>query len=249
MEPRPEPPPRPPTDADRDAAAERLADAAGDGRLTLEEFSDRVGAVWAADRLDEIAAATAGIEPAPPVGSTRTVSTVVSVMGDQRRTGRWRLPARLRGYSLMGDIKLDLRSVVCSEQEVEITTVALMGDLVVEVPEGVEVELAGFALMGDRELRLAPVARVPGTPLIRIRAYAVMGDVKVRSSTPSGEDERAGGWRRLLWHGMTPPPRPGGPWPPRPEVPPASPPPASPPPAPPPPAPPPPAPPPPEIGP
>ena len=232
IEPRPEPPQpptgppaRPVTDADREAAAESLADAAGDGRLTLEEFSDRVGAVWAADRHEEIAAATAGVEPAPPVGSTRTVSTVVSVVGDQRRTGRWRLPARLRGYSLMGDIKLDLRSVVCSEPEVEITTVALMGDLVVEVPEGVEVELGGFALMGDRELRLAPVPRVPGTPPIRIRGYALMGDVKVRSSAPAGEDERGGGWRKMLWHGMTPPPRRWGPWPPPPEVPPAQPPP------------------------
>ena len=204
IEPRPEPAPRPPSDADREAAAELLADAAGDGRLTLAEFSDRVGAVWAADRHEEIVAATGGIERAPLVGSTRTVTSVVSIMGDQRRTGRWRLPARLRSVSLMGDVELDLRSVITAEAEVEIRSYTLMGDLEVVVPDGVEVELAGFDLMGDRELRLAPVPRVPGTPLIRVRAYTVMGDVTVRSA--GAGEPGGGGWRRWLGHGVPPPP-------------------------------------------
>ena len=50
--------------------------------------------------------------------------------------------------------------------------------------------------MGDRELVLAPVPRVPGTPLIRVRAHAVMGDVLVRSS--SAPVDRRRGWRRWL---------------------------------------------------
>ncbi len=195
MEPRPEPPPAPPTQADREAAAERLADAAGDGRLTLQEFSDRVGVVWGSDDRAELERATADIARAPAVGSTRTVSTVVSIMGDQRRSGRWRLPAKVRGWCLMGDIHLDLRSVVCAEPEVEITTWTLMGDLHVVVPDGVEVELRGFDLLGDRELRLAPVPRVAGTPLIRIKAYTMMGDVTVRSD---GVAESVPGWRRWL---------------------------------------------------
>jgi uncharacterized protein DUF1707/cell wall-active antibiotic response 4TMS protein YvqF len=191
IEPRP---PGPLTDAEREAAAERLADAAGAGRLTLQEFSDRVGLVWGADDLAGLVRATAGIELPPRVGSTRTVSTVVCVLGDQRRTGRWRLPAKVRGWTLMGDIHLDLREVVCAESTVEIEVFTLMGDLELVVPDGVEVELTGFDLMGDRDLRLAPVPRVPGTPLIRVKAYTVMGDVKIRSS---GVEEPA----RRGWHG------------------------------------------------
>ena len=194
IEPRP---PGPLTDVEREAAAERLADAAGAGRLTLEEFSDRVGVVWGADSRAELERATAGIELPPPVGSTRTVSRVISVMGDQRRAGRWRLPSRLTGWVLMGDIHLDLRAVVCTEPEVDIVTWTVMGDLEIVVPDGVEVELRGFDLMGDRELRLAPVRRVPGTPLIRVRAYTLMGDVKIRSS---GVEESVPSWRRWL-HG------------------------------------------------
>lgn len=191
IEPRP---PGPLTDADREAAAERLADAAGAGRLTLQEFSDRVGLVWGADDRAEIARATADIDLPPPVGSTRTVSTVVCVLGDQRRTGRWRLPAKVRGWTLMGDIHLDLRAVVTAEPTVEISVWTLMGDLELVVPDGVEVELTGFDLMGDRDMRLAPVRRLAGTPLIHVKAYTVLGDVKIRSSGVPEEPKR--GWHR-----------------------------------------------------
>ena len=83
----------------------------------------------------------------------------------------------------MGDVHLDLTSVVCAESEVELRLTSLMGDVEVVLPDGVEVELTGFDVMGDRDLVLAPVPRVPGTPLIRVRAHAVMGDVLVRSSS------------------------------------------------------------------
>jgi hypothetical protein len=57
---------------------------------------------------------------------------------------------------------------------------------------GVEVELTGFDVLGDRELRLAPVPRRPGTPLIRIRAHGLLGDVYVR--TPAGGEEPPSWW-------------------------------------------------------
>jgi len=196
LEPRPERPPAAVTDADREAAAERLVDAAGAGRLTLTEFSDRVAAVWAAETTGQLTEATAGIELPPPVGTTKTVSRVVTVMGDARRAGRWRLPRRLSAWSVMGDVHLDLTSVVCAEPEVELRLMSLMGDLEVVLPDGIEVELTGFDVMGDRELVLAPVPRMPGTPLIRVRAHAVMGDVLVRSAGAAYE-RRKGWWRRL----------------------------------------------------
>lgn len=40
--------PEPISDGDRERVAERLQQACGDGRITLEEFSVRVGAAWAA---------------------------------------------------------------------------------------------------------------------------------------------------------------------------------------------------------
>ena len=191
MEPRPERPSAPVAEPDREAAVEALKSAAGDGRLPLQEFSERVGTALAASNRDELAAATAGLEAAPPVGSTRTVSSVVTILGNRRQAGRWRLPGALRARALFGDIYLDLRGVVVSDDVVDISAITLFGNLCIDVPEGVEVELTGFDVLGDRELRLTPVPRRSGTPLIRVRAHGLLGDVYVR--TPA-EGEQPPSW-------------------------------------------------------
>ena len=56
-----------------------------------------------------------------------------------------------------------------------------MGDVKVIVPDGVEVELTGTAIMGDKKYKVRDSRPLPGAPLIRVRAYAVMGDVKVET--------------------------------------------------------------------
>jgi len=184
---------RPVTQADREAAAETLQRAVGDSRLELAAFSERVGMVWAADTHDELANATSDLPAESPVGSTPTVSSVVSFLGDRKQVGRWRLPDRLRVLGLLGDVYLDLRGVVVTDDVVEISAVTFLGNLCVDVPEGVEVELTGFDVLGDRELRLAPVQRRAGTPLIRIRAYGLLGDVTVR--TPETGEKPPSWWR------------------------------------------------------
>lgn len=173
-------------DRDREHAAELLQRACGEGRLTLEEFSERVGAVWAAETAGELAAATSGIAQ-PLVGTATSSGTHVVLLGDQKRVGRWRLPRRLRLFGLLGDWELDLRGAVLDAEAftdgvVDIRHFSLMGDLKVIVPEGVEVELGGFDLLGDRSLELAPVPLRPGAPRIRLRCYGLMGDVEVRSA-------------------------------------------------------------------
>jgi hypothetical protein len=57
----------------------------------------------------------------------------------------------------------------------------------------------------DREMALAPVPRVPGTPLIRVRPHAVKGDLLVRSA--GVRPDRRSGWRRWLGVGHTEPHR------------------------------------------
>jgi hypothetical protein len=54
-----------------------------------------------------------------------------------------------------------------------------MGNIKIIVPDGVNVDLDGMAIMGDKRVDVQEA--MPGTsaPVIRVRAYAVMGDVKV----------------------------------------------------------------------
>jgi uncharacterized protein DUF1707 len=182
----------PVTQADREDAVQTLQHAAADGRLPLNEFSDRVGAALTAQTPHQLQAATAGLTAAAPAGSARTVSSIVTFFGHRRQAGRWQLPGMLRTRALFGDLHLDLREVTVHDDVVDISAVTLFGNLTVDVPEGVEVELTGFDVFGDRELRLAPVPRRPGTPLIRVRAHGLLGDVYVR--TPADGEQPPSWW-------------------------------------------------------
>jgi hypothetical protein len=181
----------PVTQADREEVVETLQHAAGDGRLPLDEFSERVSMALTAETRHQLEAATAGLKAAPPVGSTPAVSSIVTFFGHRRQVGRWRLPGALRARALFGDLYLDLREVTVHDDVVDISATTLFGNLTVDVPEGVEVELTGFDVLGDRELRLAPVPRRPGTPFVRVRAHGLLGDVYVR--TPA-EGEQPPSW-------------------------------------------------------
>ena len=186
-EPREPRPPTPVSETEREATVEALQHAAAQGRLGLDDLSDRVGAALTAENADQLHAVTAGIGAAPQVGTVDSVSSVVAVLGDRRQVGRWRLPRALRAHGVLGDVHLDLRDVVVSDDVVDIRAVTFLGNLTVDVPEGVEVELTGFDVLGDRELRLASVPRATGTPLIRIRAHGILGDVDIRTPEPGEE--------------------------------------------------------------
>lgn len=175
--------PVPISDNDRERVAELLQRACGEGRVTLEEFSARVGAVWAADTAAELARATADLAPAPVVGAAQPVERVITVFSENKRHGRWRLAARkLHTFTIFGSCELDLREVLSGADLIEISGACLFGELKVVVPEGVEVELTGLTVFSARSLHLAEVPRVPGTPLIRVDVSVLFGAVTVRSS-------------------------------------------------------------------
>jgi hypothetical protein len=178
------------SDADRQRAAEVLERACGEGRLTLEEFSIRVGAVWASQDAATLAETTADLMVAPPVGLAPEVESITTVFSSSKRHGRWRLPRRLKVTNVFGETKLDLREAALSvaamaEDVVEISGTNVFGTVEVIVPEGVEVEVTGSVVFGDRSSRLAPVQRLPGTPLIRVTVKTVFGETKAISRGPN----------------------------------------------------------------
>src|SRR5262249_31043768 len=60
------------SDAEREAVADRLRVAAGEGRLTADELSDRLGVVYSARTHGELESAVAGLpEPAEPSAPPR----------------------------------------------------------------------------------------------------------------------------------------------------------------------------------
>ncbi|CAN5299621.1 DUF1707 domain-containing protein [soil metagenome] len=187
-----------PTDDERAATVDVLAQAVGEGRLTLGEFTDRVDVVLAAPTHAELREAVRDLPADLPVVGSSPPPPSFNVFGDVRLAGRWRLRADNRATTVFGDVRFDLRDSICSEPEVRIEARTVFGDVVVIVPEGVEAELTGFTLFGDRRLELAPVPRNPHTPFVRVHGSTVFGDLRVRSLQP-GESSSA--WRRMLGHG------------------------------------------------
>jgi hypothetical protein len=174
------------SDADRERSAALLQRACADGRLTLEEFSVRVGAAWAADTSAELVRTTADLALAPMVGTAQPVDRVVTVLSETKQRGRWRLRGggALRATTVLGNLELDLREVLTDAQVIEVTGSCWFSDVKVIVPEGVEVDLSGSNILSSRELDLAPVPRVPGTPLVRIEMNLRCASLKVLSYPP-----------------------------------------------------------------
>lgn len=182
------------SDADRDKTIDLLRQHCSDGRLTLDEFSERVEVVLAARTGSDLEAVMADLPrvQAPVAESDRRRSTswTIAVMSGSSRKGRWRPARRTRVVSFMGGCELDLRRAEIDGPEVVITAVAFMGGIDIVVPEGIEVDLSGFPIMGGKDLRLADVPPIPGAPRIRVRAVPIMGGVTVRSKAtrPRGAD-------------------------------------------------------------
>jgi class 3 adenylate cyclase len=177
------------SEEERDQAAAALAKFCGEGRLTLEEFSQRVEVVLESRTQSDIDRVMSDLPRGPDVPAYKSPVPAsgwfVSVLSGSSRKGRWRPKPKTRVLAVMGGVDLDLRKAEIEGSELTITAIAIMGGINVVVPEGVIVHLGGFALMGGKDSRVADVPILPGSPVIRIRAFPIMGGVKVRTKRSS----------------------------------------------------------------
>src|SRR3569833_3088684 len=106
------------SDAERDDVAAILRDAAGDGRLDLQELDERLEAVYAAKTYGDLEPITRDLPASaasPPVARTDRIggapaSTIaVGVMSGFERKGPWVVPETYTAVAFWGGGKLDLR--------------------------------------------------------------------------------------------------------------------------------------------
>jgi hypothetical protein len=178
------------SDADRERIAERLRDAAGEGRLTVDELDERLERAYAARTGSDLAPLTADLpEPAPGTGlderhrgAGKTRRWIVAIMGGGNLRGRWLAGRKLTSVAIMGGGEIDLRNAVLTEGELHITIFSFMGGVNVVVPPGVEVSTSGFALMGGNDTHVPPQDLSPGARQVHVRAISIMGgsDVKMK---------------------------------------------------------------------
>jgi len=188
------------SDADRERVVAVLAEAAGDGRLTLDEHTERVQRAYQARTLGELAGLTEDLAApsAQPLrlDSSRSVSAFFTT---QRREGRWVMPDRLVVTAVGGHVVLDLREALLQGLHTIVHATLIGGQLHLLVPEGVRVAVVSARQPGRAGPDLEPrpaAAAVPGSPLVEVRAFTVAGRVRVH--TPRRQSGRWLGrsWRR-----------------------------------------------------
>jgi Domain of unknown function (DUF1707)/Cell wall-active antibiotics response 4TMS YvqF len=192
------------SDVDRERAADRLRDAAGEGRLTVDELDERLTRCYVAKTVADLAELTAdvvasGDDAAPGTAPTPGpvvkpgpggTGTVVSIMGGSDRSGHWRVAQRLNVISVMGGSDIDLTQAEFAAPVTHITVFSLMGGSDIRVPDGVAVHITKFALMGGHDVKLSDKAPPPGAPVIRLRMLSIMGGGDVRQGRKLTKAER-----------------------------------------------------------
>jgi hypothetical protein len=168
------------SDADRDRVAHELREHTVAGRLTLDEFSERIDLAYRARSSDELAALSADLPSLAADQPRREARRGTFVMfGGTERRGRWHVGRRFFSFTMFGGTDLDLRQVEISTGVVEITAFTMWGGLDIYVPEGVDVEVGGFALFGGNDEHGTEGEVHRDAPLIRIKMITIFGGAVV----------------------------------------------------------------------
>jgi hypothetical protein len=107
------------------------------------------------------------------------VGGVVTPIGGMVRRGRWSVERRLVFIAVIGGMNLDLREAQLTAPEVVVTAVSVIGGVNLIVPPGIRVEVDHFGLVGGRNIDTDETPE-PDAPTVRLRAFAIIGGVKVR---------------------------------------------------------------------
>lgn len=164
---------------DRSGAIDLLRRHATGGELTLDEYAEVAAAIEAAATPEQLQQATAPIAHEPPTPVPTGGRTLVGVFGGADQHGRWRLPRRLRILALFGGVSADLGSAQVEAPISTITVVAALGGVSLTAPTGVSVQLSGASLLGGKSDKRPVGQPLPGSPVIHVRAYTLLGGVSI----------------------------------------------------------------------
>jgi hypothetical protein len=174
------------TDAERAQAEVHLREACVDGRLTLAEFSTRMDTVLIARTRGQLKAITADLGATPAAPARAPIATRIrAILGEKLRSGRWRAEGAVEITAVMGNCQIDLRDAEIIGDEVLLNLRALMSEVKICVPRGVQVvmeETAGMSSSKDVRPSGTPL---PEGPIVRIRGVSIMSSVEVTSEQPS----------------------------------------------------------------
>ena len=163
------------SDADRDRVIDVLRAATADGRLTADEFSERMEAALASRTFRELAPLTADLAAAPAQQKPENAQAEDVIRIDQRggsvqRTGRWLVPRRLEMHPSWCDVTIDFSDAVIRHDTLQIEMKMRGGSLILVVGLGIVVDADSLATRYTDVIIHPPTE--PDTP-VRLRIHLV----------------------------------------------------------------------------
>ncbi|MFJ8231398.1 DUF1707 domain-containing protein [Streptomyces sp. NPDC094448] len=197
------------SDTERERIAERLREAAAEGRLGMDEFNERLDAAYRARTRGDLESLVGDLPETAHGGSLSAVGgqaprrwtdriggragsrQAFALWGGFDRRGRWTVPRVFTAFALMGGGDLDLREADFEDREITVRCWSVMGRIDIAVPPEVTVEVTGARVLGRFREEGGVEPRIdPAAPRIRVRGLALMGGVVVTRKHTKAERQR-----------------------------------------------------------
>jgi hypothetical protein len=167
------------SDAERNQTIEVLAAACAEGRLSLEEYSERSEAALAARIVGDLSGMTADLPAHSRADVVPVPVEITAVLGNESRKGPWVVPAHLTVRSVLGDCHLEMQQAVIRQHVTTIDATVRFGSMTIFVPDGLDVRMTGRAVLGAKSSELSGEPR-PGAPVIVVHCDVFCGAITVR---------------------------------------------------------------------
>jgi uncharacterized protein DUF1707 len=137
------------SDRDRERVVARLNQAVSEGRLTIDEFTDRIDGVLAARTFGEAAPFVADLPQAPLASLPGDQATFTARGSHITRAGRWTVPSRVRIEALGSGVRLDFTRAIITTSVVHIDLKVHGSSVRLTVPPDCTVDLGSLSLHGS----------------------------------------------------------------------------------------------------
>jgi hypothetical protein len=164
------------SDADRERTIAVLRDATVEGRLTLDEFSERVERALQARTHEELLELGADLPRAVEVVPSAQKKAGRWVVASQlERRGRWRLSDGYRLSAVCATVVLDLGQAMVEGNVTTLELRNLFSTVTILVPDAIQVEIDDGGVFLTTEVKLPEQRTSDSAPLIRIRTSGIGG--------------------------------------------------------------------------
>jgi hypothetical protein len=179
------------SDADREEAASVLNTALAEGRLTVNEHSERLDAIYQAKTqaelvplIEDLPATGTAAAPVPRTDiepATGRRHSIIAIFGGASRKGNWHVSPAMTAVTIFGGAELDFREAHLPAQEITLHCTCVFGGIDITVPPEMRIIDSGVAIFGGRDISSdSSESASPNAPVLRLTGFTVFGGLSAK---------------------------------------------------------------------